>query len=50
MQVFFGLNVTGALDSDTLAVMSSPRCGVPDVDEVSHIQGTQWDKNVVTYR
>uniref|UniRef100_A0A8C4GM32 Peptidase metallopeptidase domain-containing protein n=1 Tax=Dicentrarchus labrax TaxID=13489 RepID=A0A8C4GM32_DICLA len=50
MQIFFGLNATGVLDSDTLEVMSSPRCGVPDVEEYSHIQGTRWNKNVITYR
>lgn len=50
MQLFFGLNVTGELDSDTLEVMGTPRCGVPDVEEYSHIQGTRWNKNVITYR
>uniref|UniRef100_A0A3Q3KW76 Peptidase metallopeptidase domain-containing protein n=1 Tax=Mastacembelus armatus TaxID=205130 RepID=A0A3Q3KW76_9TELE len=49
MQVFFGLNATGVLDSETLEVMRSPRCGVPDVEEYSHIQGTRWNKNVITY-
>uniref|UniRef100_A0A8C2ZJE6 Matrix metallopeptidase 20b (enamelysin) n=1 Tax=Cyclopterus lumpus TaxID=8103 RepID=A0A8C2ZJE6_CYCLU len=49
MQIFFGLNVSGALDSNTLEVMSRPRCGVPDVEEYSHIQGTRWNKNVITY-
>ncbi|KAF7657401.1 hypothetical protein LDENG_00027870 [Lucifuga dentata] len=49
MQIFFGLNVTGELDSETLEVMRSPRCGVPDVEEYSHIQGTRWSKNVITY-
>ncbi|XP_073338987.1 matrix metalloproteinase-20-like [Pagrus major] len=49
MQIFFGLNATGALDSDTLEVMSTPRCGVPDVEELSVIQGTRWNKNVITY-
>uniref|UniRef100_A0A3B4UII6 Matrix metallopeptidase 20b (enamelysin) n=1 Tax=Seriola dumerili TaxID=41447 RepID=A0A3B4UII6_SERDU len=49
MQIFFGLNATGVLDSDTLEVMGSPRCGVPDVEEYSHIQGTRWNKNVITY-
>uniref|UniRef100_A0A8C2ZJI2 Matrix metallopeptidase 20b (enamelysin) n=1 Tax=Cyclopterus lumpus TaxID=8103 RepID=A0A8C2ZJI2_CYCLU len=29
--------------------MSRPRCGVPDVEEYSHIQGTRWNKNVITY-
>lgn len=50
MQMFFGLNSTGVLDSETLQVMQSPRCGVPDVEEYSHIQGTRWNKNVLTYR
>ncbi|XP_017275512.1 matrilysin [Kryptolebias marmoratus] len=49
MQTFFGLNATGALDSDTLEVMRSPRCGVPDVEDYSHTQGTRWNKNVLTY-
>ncbi|TDH15074.1 hypothetical protein EPR50_G00027860 [Perca flavescens] len=49
MQIFFGLNATGMLDSVTLEVMRSPRCGVPDVEEYSHIQGTRWNKNVITY-
>uniref|UniRef100_A0A673BQ27 Matrix metallopeptidase 20b (enamelysin) n=1 Tax=Sphaeramia orbicularis TaxID=375764 RepID=A0A673BQ27_9TELE len=49
MQIFFGLNVSGVLDTETLEVMNSPRCGVPDVDEYSHIQGTRWNKNVITY-
>ncbi|XP_026221076.1 matrix metalloproteinase-20-like [Anabas testudineus] len=49
MQIFFGLNATGVLNSETLEVMTSPRCGVPDVEEYSHIQGTRWNKNVITY-
>ncbi|XP_067363858.1 matrix metalloproteinase-20-like [Channa argus] len=49
MQNFFRLNATGMLNSETLEVMRSPRCGVPDVEEYSHIQGTRWNKNVITY-
>ncbi|XP_041850930.1 matrix metalloproteinase-20 [Melanotaenia boesemani] len=49
MQMFFGLNATGVLDSETLEVMRSPRCGVTDVEEYRHIQGTRWNKNVITY-
>nr|XP_054599294.1 stromelysin-2 [Nothobranchius furzeri] len=49
MQTFFGLNSTGELDSGTLEVMRSPRCGVPDVEEYSHIHGTRWNKNVIAY-
>ncbi|XP_071061274.1 uncharacterized protein [Pseudochaenichthys georgianus] len=50
MQIFFGLNATGVLNSDTLEIMRSPRCGVPDVEEYSHLQGTRWNKNILTYR
>ncbi|XP_061137716.1 transforming growth factor beta regulator 1 [Syngnathus typhle] len=50
MQTFFGLNVTGRLDRDTLRVMRKPRCGVPDSAEYSsHIQGARWNKKVITY-
>ncbi|XP_076000895.1 matrix metalloproteinase-20 [Genypterus blacodes] len=49
MQIFFGLNATGELDSGTLEVMKSPRCGVPDVEEYRHTQGSRWNKNVLTY-
>uniref|UniRef100_UPI001A9815B7 stromelysin-1-like n=1 Tax=Gasterosteus aculeatus aculeatus TaxID=481459 RepID=UPI001A9815B7 len=49
MQMFFGLNATGVLDPNTRETMRSPRCGVPDVEEYSDIQGTRWDKNVISY-
>ncbi|KAK7883212.1 hypothetical protein WMY93_029386 [Mugilogobius chulae] len=49
MQIFFGLNVTGLLDPETLDVMKSPRCGVPDVEDYSHLQSTRWNKNQLTY-
>uniref|UniRef100_UPI003AAD47D6 matrix metalloproteinase-20-like n=1 Tax=Centroberyx gerrardi TaxID=166262 RepID=UPI003AAD47D6 len=49
MQIFFGLNTSGVLDSETLEVMRSPRCGVPDVEDYSQNQGTRWNKNIITY-
>lgn len=51
MQEYFGLEVTGQLDSNTLEVMAQPRCGVPDVSRYGHFAGRpKWEKNVVTYR
>uniref|UniRef100_A0A672YG14 Macrophage metalloelastase-like n=1 Tax=Sphaeramia orbicularis TaxID=375764 RepID=A0A672YG14_9TELE len=51
MQEFFGLEVTGQLDSNTLDVMSRPRCGFTDVTRYGHFDGQpKWDKPVVTYR
>ncbi|KAM8853366.1 uncharacterized protein mmp20b [Synchiropus picturatus] len=49
MQIFFGLNATGELDPETLEMMRSPRCGVPDLEDFSHLQGSRWNKNVITY-
>ncbi|KAJ3591132.1 hypothetical protein NHX12_009079 [Muraenolepis orangiensis] len=49
MQTFFGLNATGVLDPETLEVMRSPRCGVPDVEDYSLNQGPRWAKSVITY-
>lgn len=51
MQEFFGMEVTGRLDSKTLEVMSRPRCGVTDVARYGHFDGhPKWDKNEITYR
>ncbi|XP_021484220.1 stromelysin-2 [Meriones unguiculatus] len=51
MQKFLGLKVTGKLDSDTMDVMSRPRCGVPDVGGFSTFPGSpKWRKNHITYR
>ncbi|XP_063058297.1 collagenase 3-like [Engraulis encrasicolus] len=51
MQQFFGLHVTGKLDSETLAVMKQPRCGVPDVAAYSTFgESYKWENNQVTYR
>lgn len=53
MQNFFGLNVTGTLDSETLQVMKKPRCGVPD-EKVARFttfgDSSKWNKRSLTYR
>ncbi|XP_041055106.1 collagenase 3-like [Carcharodon carcharias] len=51
MQEFFGLEVTGNLDSATMEVMEKPRCGVPDIAEYNHFpEMMKWKKNKITYR
>ncbi|XP_066555675.1 collagenase 3 [Amia ocellicauda] len=51
MQKFFGLTVTGGLDSETVEVMKKPRCGVPDVARYSTFPGDlKWPRNSLTYR
>ncbi|KFV03013.1 Interstitial collagenase [Pterocles gutturalis] len=51
MQSFFGLEVTGELNSKTLDMMKQPRCGIPDVRSYSTFpQSPRWRKEDVTYR
>ncbi|XP_042286716.1 collagenase 3-like [Thunnus maccoyii] len=53
MQRFFGLQITGTLDADTMAMMKKPRCGVPDVDPARFStfgNNLKWQKNSLTYR
>ncbi|XP_059208089.1 uncharacterized protein LOC131986967 [Centropristis striata] len=53
MQKFFGLQISGTLDADTLAAMKKPRCGVPD-NNVARFStfgsNFKWEKNSLTYR
>nr|XP_049599608.1 collagenase 3 [Syngnathus scovelli] len=53
MQKFFGLQITGTLDADTMEMMKKPRCGVPD-EKVSRFAtfgpNFKWQTNSLTYR
>ncbi|NWU59429.1 MMP1 collagenase, partial [Dromas ardeola] len=51
MQAFFGLEVTGKPDLDTLEMMKKPRCGIPDVGQYVFTAGNpKWKRNSLTYR
>ncbi|XP_072119568.1 collagenase 3-like [Mobula birostris] len=51
MQEFFGLQVTGNLNHETLEVMKKGRCGVPDVEQFTLFPGQpRWSRNRITYR
>ncbi|XP_041088557.1 collagenase 3 [Polyodon spathula] len=51
MQSFFGLEVTGNLDPDTLEMMHMPRCGVPDIGEYNLFpRNLKWKTTNVTFR
>lgn len=43
--------VTGNLDDNTLELMKSARCGVPDVGEYNHFpRQLKWPNNNLTFR
>uniref|UniRef100_A0A8C8E805 Collagenase 3 n=1 Tax=Otus sunia TaxID=257818 RepID=A0A8C8E805_9STRI len=51
MQEFFGLEVTGNLDSGTLDLVRKHCCGFPDIAGFSTFAGeSEWTKQVLTYR
>lgn len=51
MQHFFGLNVTGKPNAETLEMMKRPRCGVPDSGEYMMTPGNpKWKHTSLTYR
>ncbi|XP_035389160.1 matrix metalloproteinase-25 [Electrophorus electricus] len=60
MQAFAGLKVTGKLDTDTLNMMSAPRCSLPDIVGTEDmlrkrrrkryaLSGLRWEKNNLTW-
>lgn len=51
MQGFFGLHVTGKLDTQTVAKMKNSQCGVSDVKKHEfYIKKPKWKGNTITYR
>ncbi|XP_071316699.1 collagenase 3-like [Trachinotus anak] len=53
MQTFYGLQITGTLDAETMAMMKKPRCGVPDTNIARFStfgNNLKWQKNTLTYR
>ncbi|XP_061058618.1 neutrophil collagenase isoform X1 [Eubalaena glacialis] len=51
MQRFFGLNITGKPNEETLEMMQKPRCGVPDTGNFMITPGNpKWKQTDLTYR
>ncbi len=58
-QAFAGLDQTGDLDPETVELMNTPRCGVPDIVGAGSdarrkkryaLQGSRWRTKTLTYR
>ncbi len=59
LQFFAGLNATGDVDAETMALLATPRCGVPDVSHPGfrnkkrkkryNLQGQRWSKANLTW-
>ncbi|XP_049634540.1 matrilysin [Suncus etruscus] len=50
MQKFFGLPITGEINSDIVEIMQKPRCGVPDIANYTLFPDMpRWPYRVVTY-
>ncbi|XP_067862367.1 matrix metalloproteinase-17 [Heptranchias perlo] len=57
MQKFGGLEINGVIDEDTLTLMKTPRCSLPDIAEPERIRrkrtvqpGTKWNKRNISWR
>ena len=56
VQKYGGISITGVLDNETIALFTSPRCGVKDIDDPNTermkrfvIGGKNWRKRTLTY-
>lgn len=50
MQRFANIPETGIVDETTKAIMSMPRCGLPDIDDFGYYYSRKWSKSDLTYR
>jgi len=49
-QTFAGLDPTGELNTETIELMKTPRCGKEDKVANFELQGSKWPKKFLTYR